>query len=232
MGQSESQGRDLAIETAVAIVTTGAGTAVGGPAGAVAGAGLAPALTAGLQRLAAGVVARRRQRGAEVFIAAANSLDFDENQFADRLLADDRLAELAGRVFLIAHDASLAQKRRALAAVLANAAKGTDDADVEHGILLLPALAALDAPHIRFLAAIEPAERRPASAGDEGEFGWRLGRVVAADPSLESVALPVLQSLIAMGLVENATGGLTFVDRAKTYALSPLGEELLGVLRG
>ncbi len=69
------------------------------------------------------------------------------------------------------------------------------------------------------------------SVGDQGEYGWHLSQVVSADESLESVALPLLQALTAMGLVENATGGATFLDSAKTYALSPLGEELLVMLR-
>ena len=231
MTERESMGRDLAIETVVAIATAGAGAAIEGAAGAAAGAGVAPALTSGLQLLASGVVDRRRQRGAEVFRSAAERLGFDEDAFAEELLGSDRLTELAGRLFLIAQDSSLAQKRRALAAVLANAASGGDDAAVEHGILLLPALTELDAPHIRFLSAIEPARRRPASAGDDAEFGWKLEQVTARDPSLQSVVLPLLQSLIALGLVENATGGLTFLDSAKSYALSPLGEEMLALLR-
>lgn len=226
----ESVGRELAIEAVVAVITTGAGTAIGGPAGAIGGAAATPFLTEGFQRLADGVMAWRRQRGAEVFTGTAQELSLQEEELADRLLHNERLAELAGRTFLIAQDASLRAKRRALSAVLSNATQG-DEAAIEHGLLLLPVLASIDAAHIRFLLAIEPADRRPESAGDEGVYGWHLSQVVEVDQTLKEVSLSLLQSLIAMGLVENATGGLTFLDSSKTWALSELGEELLALLR-
>lgn len=219
------------VETLASVVASGAGVAIGGTAGAILPAGTSPALAEGVNRFVDGVVAWRRRRAGEVYADAAAEAGLGDLEFADRLVADERLAELAGRVFLVAQDASLSEKRAALASVLSAAARGPDAALVDHALLLLPAIEAIDRVHIRFMASLESAQRRPETAGDEGSYGMRLAEVLNRDPGLGDVGLPVLQTLIGLGLVENATGGMTFMDIAKSYALSSLGDELLSLLR-
>lgn len=218
-------------EVVAAVIAAGAGTMVGGPTGTLAGAAAGPVLTRGLDRVVNEIQHRRLQRGAQVYDEAANFADLTRDELAGRLANDERLLELAGRALLVAQDAALQEKRLALSRVLAQALRQPDKARVDRSLLLVSVVGAIDAPHIRFMSVLEPAERRPPEAGDQGTIGMRLEQILEHDPGLADVGRTLLQSLVGLGLVEDTTGGLTFLNSVHTFALTPLGHELLYSLR-
>ena len=219
------------MEIVAASLATGAGAAAG-PAGPYITAVGQPVLEAGLQRVVQHIGQLRVARSTEVFQDAARFAGRSDQDFADYLATDEQLLELAGRVLLAAQDMSLAEKRRALAQLLANCtAGGSGSAFLAAAQLLAAAITAIDEPHIRFLHALSPAPRRPVEAGDEGKYGMRLEGVVQADSELAAVAPAVLQSLLSLGLIEDATGGLVFLPSVRSYAVSDLGEQLLALLK-
>ncbi len=226
--------RRVAVDTVATVVSTGAGTVLGGPVGAVVGAAASPALGAALDKLIESVGAWRARRAGDAFREAAAMSELGEDELAKRLATDERLVELAGRVFQVAQDVALPEKRRALAAVLGESAKAQDPSTIDRALLLASALAALDGPHIRLMAVLEQARRLPEEDGDLGSdksFGMSVSEVERADAGLDGTAAALLRTLLAYGLAEDATNGMTFLDRVRTFALSSLGEDVLGLLR-
>ncbi len=102
---------------------------------------------------------------------------------------------------------------------------------MDRALLLTAALAAIDAPHVQFMCAMDSARARPREAGDTGIYGTQVDEVVMRQPALADVATVLRQTLLGLGLIEDATGGATFVEWTRRYALSPLGRELVTLLR-
>ncbi len=226
--------RSLAIDTVAAILATGAGTVVGGPVGGFVGAALSPGLSLGLREVVDRLVLLRRRRGGEVYSRAATISGLGEEGLAASIGSDERLAELAGRVFLVAQDAALPEKRRALAAVLAQAARreGSRPEVIDRALLLAAALAMVDPWHIRVLAVLEPMPGLPNEAIDEAQvYGLNQQEVEDADTGLQGVARLLMGQLLASGLIEDASAGRYFQARYTVYALTDLGRQLLALLR-
>jgi len=224
-----------AVEVTAAVVSAGAGLALGGPAGAVAGAAASPMMTAGLRSLVDHVSMWRARRAGEAFTLAAKICGLSEDDFALRLGADERLSELAGRVLLTVQDMALPAKRKALAKVLAEAGRMRDstEAQYEHGLLVVRAIATLDGPHIRIMTVMQDRpglpDPVPPSDPDGVRWGYRAAEL-AADPTLAGIAESLMGELLALGLIEDATNGMTFLQRTRQYALTPFGREVLALL--
>ncbi|GGX83265.1 hypothetical protein GCM10010358_41960 [Streptomyces minutiscleroticus] len=232
--RAKRQVSDGAAQAAIASVATGAGAALGGPAGALVGAAAAPALSTGLKLLSEKVARNRQDRSSEVLFLAAGALGLKEEELAGALLGDERLLELAGRVILSAQDISQEAKRRALALTLAAAVDDPSPARLDVMELVHSALSSIDAPHIRFMYVIsdaEPLPELPEQPIHGQSYGMSVDQVSKRDPGLSEGASAILQKLLSLGLVESASNGITFGDRYKPYALSRLGFRLLSFLR-
>ncbi|MFE6336159.1 hypothetical protein ACFVOK_23580 [Streptomyces sp. NPDC057798] len=174
---------------------------------------------------------RRLHRSGEVLRNVARTLGVDEDAVADRLISDDGILELASRVILAAQDISLEQKRNALARALAAAIADASPATLDICGLIARAITGLDAPHIRMMAVLEEATPLPDRPDDSIKYGMRLSDIVQKDPGLTDGAYAILRQLIYLGVAEDATNGMTFLDSSRGYALSGLGRKVLETLR-
>ncbi|MFB6773312.1 hypothetical protein [Streptomyces sp. NPDC056337] len=218
----------------VAAATAGsaAGAMMGGLEGGLVGAASGPALATGLDIVASRIAAHRAARSADLVNEVANALGIEAHELQERLLADERLLEFAGRVVLTAQDISLTQKRRALSRALTAAVADPAPARLDIWELLQSAIREIDPPHIRFLSVISSAPPLPPSGPpEEGvKYGMTLAQVCSSDPGLELGGNAILQRLISLGLVESALNGMIFGDVHRPYALSGLGRRLLTLL--
>lgn len=220
-----------AVDTVAAAIATGAGIAIGGPAGGVMGASSAPVLSSAAVMLIERVRGRRLHRSGEVLRNVARSLRVEEGEVVERLISDDGVLELASRVILAAQDISLEQKRVALARALAAAVADGSPATLDVSGLIVRAISGLDAPHIRMMAILEDATPLPERPDGAVKYGMQLSEVVRRDPGLAEGAYAILRQLIYLGVAEDATNGMTFLDSVRGYALSGLGKKVLETLR-
>jgi hypothetical protein len=158
-------------------------------------------------------------------------LGADEGAVVDRLVSDDGVLELASRVILAAQDISLEQKRIALARALAAAIADESPATLDVCGLVAKAITGLDAPHIRMMAVLEEATPLPERPDSTVKYGMRLSEITQKDPGLTDGAYAILRQLIYLGVAEDATHGMTFLDSSRGYALSGLGRKVLETLR-
>lgn len=160
-------------------------------------------------------------------------LGIDANELQERLLADERLLEFAGRVVGAAQDISLTQKRRALSRALAAAVADPAPARLDIWELLQTAIREIDAPHIRFLHVISsatPLPQPPEKPVDGVRYGMTLEQICEIDPGLELGGHAILQKLLSLGLIENSLHGVLWSGTHRPYALSGLGQRLLTLL--
>lgn len=226
---------DKAGEAAAATLATGAGLAIGGPIGVLAGAAAVPVLTHAVSALADQVRRNRSQRTADTIARVARLLSVDELELARILTSDERVLELTSRVIQAAQDASSVPKRVALSRALAMAAADPSPARLDVCELLHAAIIQIDPPHVRFMHAIEDAEPLPIPADlapDHQWYGMSLEQAFKRDPGLTQGGHAILQKLLSLGLIESCARGISsMADRDKPYALSDLGRELLALLR-
>ncbi|MGA5278689.1 hypothetical protein ACPCKL_34065 [Streptomyces cellulosae] len=220
----------------VAAATAGAtvGVVVGGPvAGALVGAAAGPALATGFELAAERIAAHRATRSAELLSEVTRALGIEANELEERLLADERLLEFAGRVVGAAQDISLTEKRRALSRALAAAVADPSPARLDIWELLQTAIREIDAPHIRFLHVISsapPLPQPPERPAEGTRYGMTLEQVCEIDPGLGFGGHAILQKLLSLGLIESSLHGVLWSGTHRPYALSPLGQRLLTLL--
>jgi hypothetical protein len=236
MSNKDNKTTLTAVETAAAVTSAGAGLVVGGPVGALAGTAAAPIVSAGLRTLIEYVAGWRARRAGEAFSLAARLCRLSDDAFALHLQGDERLSELASRVLLAVQDVALPAKRQALAKVLADAGRAQDNVEAacERGLLMARVIAALDGPHIRVMTAMcdRPGlpDRVPGSDPEGARWGYRIGELTTTDPSLGDIAQSVMGELRRLGMVEDATNGIAWLDSSRQYALTALGREVLALI--
>ncbi|MFJ2021693.1 hypothetical protein [Streptomyces nodosus] len=222
--------RQVAAATAGAV----AGVAVGGPVGgALVGAAVGPTLATGFEMAADRIAANRVARSGELMSEVTRVLGIDANELQERLLADERLLEFAGRVVGAVQDTSLIQKRQALSRALAAAVADPAPARLDIWELLHAAIREIDAPHIRFLHVISsatPLPQPPEKPVDGVRYGMTLEQICEIDPGLELGGHAILQKLLSLGLIENSLHGVLWSGTHRPYALSGLGQRLLTLL--
>ncbi|MEU2602325.1 hypothetical protein ABZ669_35450 [Streptomyces hirsutus] len=160
-------------------------------------------------------------------------LGIEASELQERLLADERLLEFAGRVVGAAQDISLIQKRRGLARALAAAIADPAPARLDVWELLQTAIKEIDPPHIRFMHVISsatPLPQPPERPLEGVKYGMLLQDVCKIDPGLELGGHAILQKLLSLGLVESALHGVIYGGTYRPYALSGLGRRLLTLL--
>ncbi|WP_146075636.1 hypothetical protein [Streptomyces sp. Ru62] len=220
-------------QIAAAVAGTTAGTAAGGPGGALIGAAAGPALATSFGLVADRVAAYRADRSAQLVNEVTRVLGIEASELQERLLADERLLEFAGRVVGAAQDISLTQKRHALARALAAAVADPAPARLDVWELLQKAIEEIDPPHIRFMHVISsatPLPQPPERPVDGVKYGMLLQDVCKIDPGLELGGHAILQRLLSLGLIESALHGVIYGGTYRPYALSGLGQRLLTLL--
>ena len=136
------------------VVTIAVGTA--GAADPVLGAvmtGLSPVLEKALSQVMLVLVRSRAEHAAETLLDAADAAgagsDEEFLEFIEQALSDERRQELLVRALIIAQDAALRDKRRALGRAIAAAV--VDDALVDQEQVFIRVIDDLDVPHVWLL---------------------------------------------------------------------------------
>lgn len=221
-------------QVSAATAGAAAGLAISGPVGgALVGAAVGPVLATGFEMVADRIAANRAARSGELMGEVTRALGIDAAELQDRLLADERLLEFAGRVVSAAQDISLSQKRRALSRALAAAVADPAPARLDIWELLQVAIREIDAPHIRFLHVISsatPLPQPPEKPAEGVRYGMTLEQICEIDRGLHLGGHTILQKLLSLGLIESSLHGVLWSGTHRPYALSGLGQRLLTLL--
>jgi hypothetical protein len=227
--EEDSEIVKVASESIAAMLAAGAGI-MGPPEAALIVASAAPALTRALENMANRVSSLRRQRCGQVYMLTAELSGMSIDELTEQVLDDEKLLDLFSRVLLTVQDMALDDHRRSLARVLASTALEPTPARLDISFLIESAIRDLHNGHVRYMTVLAPEPRRPGIASDEGTFGLRLKEVVERDHGLNDGAYAILQSLLSHGLVEDSTGGMTFLESVRTYTLSAFGQRIFKLL--
>jgi hypothetical protein len=179
--------------------------AVGGSAGALAGAGTWVVVEQVLSKVW-NLRSRRARQAAE---RAAAEAGLSAEELLRRILADERLLDLAIRVFTVAAESALQAKIRAAGKALGRAVR--DDATINQERFIVDSLAGLDMPHFLVLEQVyEDYEDYGTPRSPDGTpraYGWTVHALVARLPGLAPVLKPLLAVLSSRNLVENTAVG-------------------------
>lgn len=216
-------GRDLAIQTSVAVLVGGAGL-LGPDAGAAATA-LGPALEGMVTHVVDRLSRRRVGHAAETLADAAEAAGDPVEQLTLKAIANERREELFIRTITIAQDTALRDKRRALGRALAAGIAG-DDAKVDQELLFVRAIADIDTPHIRLLAVMASETISPRS---DFPGGWSLDAMAERSPGLGEAVPALVLTLQSHGLVRETDGPVTWagISSKDTYDVTNAGRTLL-----
>lgn len=214
--------RQVATRTAIEVGTAGLGYAVGGPVCALVAAAIKPTLDLVAVREERGL--RNIERVVELVAEATGLSPEDFAAWANR--ADGRLM-LATNAIQAAYNTLYEEKIAALATVLAENLR--DDARLDISVLIVAALADLEAMHVRVLNSIEGQDlpRRP---DDRDHI---LGVVIQSQleehfPNLASGVLPIMAALERHGLVVE---GLAHAEDDHAWRVTAFGRYCLSYLR-
>lgn len=203
---------ELLPSTAGAVGGALVGVAVAGTTGALAGA----ASGAVLDHVVKEALGRRRARGTRALDIAATEAHLTPEQLLQRILADERLLELAATVIAAAAETTLNAKIRALGQALARGTLATDEAEIDVERFMVATLTALEAPHIRVLhQMVRRYEDYGEEWGPDGRHkahGWTLEALNKHLPGLSTVLRPVLGTISANGLIWDTAIGAPGYD--------------------
>jgi hypothetical protein len=196
----EPEGGDSVADLGANLLGGSGATVLGAAIGGLPGAAVGGALAAGMPFLASGVLAAYRRlqwRSAERMTESAAELaGLTPDDALNRVLADDRLADLAGRATLAASQTQIEAKLQGLARALANGLQDETRIDVE--LLVVTALLDLEVPHIALLDLMTT-ERM----GPQHPFGvFSVTRIRGLSPELGRHAEPLLAVLERAHLVK------------------------------
>jgi hypothetical protein len=227
--QEQSRKQELAIQAVGSGFAALIGLAMGGPAGALAGAALTPF---GIRwiRLAAAEWTSNSQVVAESAVKASGLEDADE--FFRVLEADPGLTALAQRILFAARMSANEQKLRALGGLLGGAVAGRGD-HLDEASVLVAVLSDIEAPQVVTLDIIceDPPDadvqrREAAERGDSREPSWLIGQVQPKLPIASELTLACSSDLVRHGLAETASlygGGFR-------YRVTPFGRQLAAIM--
>lgn len=151
---------------------------------------------------------RRLERAGEVVTTAAETLKLDPAVMIERIIEDDRLADLLNDAIQAAARSGLEAKRRAFGKVLAQAIAG-DDADVDEAIMLAASLTHLEAVHVRVMGRL--ARRWRHGPRSMGASRSDLSYVTGLDQDISETVVLQLQ---AWGLATSDIDVRQLLDRS------------------
>lgn len=192
----------------------GAAHEVAGAAGATVGAVVAA-------EIAARVRARREANVVSTLDAVAEMCRLSVDEVMDRVVDDERLLHLGGRVLEEAARIAEDERRRALARTVANAIADGDVVEVE--AVVARALIALDSPHVQVLARLS----HPQPGSSAAFARWPIYSVKMLEeclPGAAAVLDPIMAVLEREGLVF-AKGAAHFADRE--WSITDFGRRCL-----
>ncbi|MGA4731926.1 hypothetical protein ACPB67_31275 [Micromonospora taraxaci] len=214
--------RQLAARTAIEVGTVGVGLAVAGPAGALGAALIKPALE---------LVAVRDRRGIRNVERLVEAITESTGLSAEEIEAwakskDGRLMLTTGAI-QAAYGTMYDHKVAALAAVLTENLQ--DDARLDLGILIVTALADLEAAHVRVLDAIVDGSLPSRPDGADQFPGVALqSQLEEQFPNLAVGIVPLMSALVRHGLAEDR---LAHADDNAAWAVTPFGRSCLRYLQ-
>ncbi len=176
-------------------MAVGAGAAIGvvlsGPAGAVVGAALGPMLEPWAARVWDELSADGRRRASEALAAACEALDCEPEELGERILASDLTRLQAGIVISAASRTVWPAKVRVLGRALASGLLAEDEATIDTEMLILTAMAEIEALD---LSLLELLTNHPPRDWTEDEIGRKR-------PHLKHVVHSLLGTLRRHGLI-------------------------------
>jgi hypothetical protein len=197
---------DDSLAVIAAAVAAAAGLGVGAAAGAEVGTITGAALAPYLERLAV--------RGEQMFTAhvdrmsriAADGLGMTADEFAQHAEATNERLLFTVNAFQAATRTVWEAKLQALGTVLRDGL--SDDAQLDVMPLVLAALDAIEAPHVRVLRAIrdDPSSHMIAREAAE-EFIWSVEDLAKRFPQLSSGIDPIVATLDRHGCIESVSAG-------------------------
>lgn len=221
-----------AAATTAEAVVTGALVAEFGPIAAAGAGGAAGAMVKELPTVAEYLFADRRRSAIDMVERAIEIADITSEEFVDALFADLQRRHLLRRAVLAASDSISDEKIRTLAAALAAGAITTDDAVIDESVLVIDAVAQLDAVHLRVLAllATEPVDPAVGTYPNFRPWPWTETQIYDAVPNLASVLPAILAKLQALGIADDFPAQL--IDFAEgRLQLTGFGRLCLGYLQ-
>jgi hypothetical protein len=190
------------------------GVIIGGPAGAVVGAALGPVLEPWAARLWEELGADGRQRVGETLVATCEALECEPEELGERIMESERTRLQAGIAISAATKTVWPAKVRVLGRALASGLLAEDEATVDVEMLILAAMADVEAPDLSLLELL--ACRVPPQAAGEAEIahprlnmydvvlprhGWTQAEVGLYRSRLKPVLPSLLGTLQRHGLI-------------------------------
>lgn len=221
---SADEAPGLAARAAAGVVSTGLGLTLGGPAGALAGAAASPLLEMPFQRALNEITGTRREAAKTALHSAAEQLDLEPDRLVERALAAADSTQLLAETLTAASNTVNQRKIKPLARALARGLR-EDDARVDEEILVIAALAAVEAPHIRALTQLGPerSRSRVSSSNLRGRTAPRRGQPEATIAAASGLSAPGMRAVLA---VLERVGMATADDASEVMRLEKLIFEL------
>lgn len=213
-------------------MAVGAGATIGaiivGPAGAIVGAALGPVLEPWAARVWEELSADGRRRAGETLAAACEALDCEPEELGMRIMASERTRLQAGIAISAATRTVWPAKVRVLGRALAYGLLAEDDATIDTEMLILAAMAEIEAPDLALLELL--ACRVPPQVVGEAEIaeprlnahgksisldGWTAAEAGRYRPHLKPVLPTLLGALQRHGLIMQ--DDITVVTMAKIW---------------
>jgi hypothetical protein len=220
----------LAIRVTAAALGASAGLA--SPDAGIAGAALSPVLESALGHIFDRINSRRRKNAAETLTDAADELGAETPEqfakFIEDAVASPEHQELLARALIIAQDAAMRDKRRALGRALASAVAETGTT-VDEELAFIRVIADLDPADIRVLRLLTTVPEHLRARGYEAKQ-WYPWSIAEADPGLANAAWTSLRMLQQHGLAWSSGDQVTPYGHQPEYQITPLGEYFLGRL--
>jgi DNA-binding MarR family transcriptional regulator len=172
----------------------------------------------------------RVRRSTDMVDMAVTYAKMDQDSFLEALLNDEQRRHLLHRAVQAASDATSEEKRRSLAAALAAGTIADDDAVVDDALIVIDAVAQLEAVHLRVLERLTktPSPQGYGQLADVPNFvpPWVPGQLEHEIPQLRSVMVNLVAKLEALGMVERYRGGIA----ENCLRLTTFGNMCLGSL--
>jgi len=162
-----------------------------------------------IQQVLTGARDHWSRRAEQAVETAAEEAGLTPDELLERIVADERLVDLAMRVFTVAAEIALQARIRAAGAALGRAVR--DDSAIDEERFIVDTLATLHMPHYRLLRQLGDryegyGQERDAN-GQELLHGWSPAALREHQPGLVPVLGPVMGALASQDLVRNTNVG-------------------------
>lgn len=180
-GAAEEDEAGLAVRAVAAAAGTGIGLLVAGPVGGIAGAAATPMLELAFRRALDEITGTKRRSAQAALHSASEQVGLTPDDVVDKALTAPETTQLLADALTAASNTVDQRKIAALARALARGLRD-DDAKVDEESLVVAAIAAVEAAHIRVLTQLEPerSRSRAASTNLSGRLAPRRGQSEAA----------------------------------------------------